>query len=260
MIRSTLVAVSLAFAALSVQAQAPQPEAASAGDPPAALTAALDKLLPDQKPTSITETPVPGLYEVVVGSQLFYFSEDGRYLINGSLIDIETKQDVSATRRAEVRAKAFDALGEDQMIVFGPEDAKHTVTVFTDIDCGYCRQLHSEMKDYNDRGIRVRYVLFPRAGIPSPSYDKAVAVWCADDRQAALTEAKSGKDIPMKRCENPVQAHLALGAEMGVRGTPSMFYQDGNRIPGGYVPPEQLAQLLEQMKTISQVQGQVQAN
>ena len=120
---------------------------------------------------------------------------------------------------------------------------QHTVTVFTDIDCGYCRKMHSQMAAYNKEGIKIRYLMFPREGVNSDSFNKAVAVWCADDRQDAMTKAKRGEEIARKTCDNPVEAQFELGQKLGVRGTPSMILEDGEMIPG-YVPPTQLAQLL----------------
>jgi thiol:disulfide interchange protein DsbC len=118
------------------------------------------------------------------------------------------------------------------MVVFGPEDAKYTVDVFTDIDCPYCVRLHNQMAEYNRLGIRIRYLAFPRAGISSSSYDKWVSVWCSDDRQTAMGDAKNGKRIPAKKCDSPVKQQFALGRAVGVRGTPSLILENGHMIPG----------------------------
>ena len=130
------------------------------------------------------------------------------------------------------------------MVVFSPEKYDHTVTVFTDIDCGYCRKLHNEMNGYHDNGIRVRYMFFPRAGVGSDSYQKAVSVWCADDRNEAMTQAKQGRPLPEKQCENPVREELLLGRLLGVNGTPAIFLESGEMIPG-YVPPDKLKAILK---------------
>jgi thiol:disulfide interchange protein DsbC len=118
--------------------------------------------------------------------------------------------------------------------------------VFTDIDCGYCRKLHAQMEEYNANGIAINYMAFPRAGIGSRSYEKAVSVWCADDQQAAMTLAKAGSDPDPKQCDNPIAEQYQLGLSMGVSGTPNMMTQSGQLIPG-YVPPEQLRERLEKM-------------
>ena len=130
------------------------------------------------------------------------------------------------------------------MIVFGPDDAKYTITAFTDVDCGYCRKLHSEMDKYNANGIRIRYMAYPRAGLNSESYNKMVSVWCADDRKAAMNIAKTGASIPPKTCDNPIAEQYALGQAMRIQGTPALILDDGDVLPG-YVPADKLVKLLE---------------
>jgi thiol:disulfide interchange protein DsbC len=182
---------------------------------------------------------------VQLGSRLFYISNDGKYLMQGSLIDMETRVDLSEERRKQIRAEAIDELGVDNMIVFPAKATKHEVTVFTDIDCTYCRKLHREIEQYNARGITVRYVMYPRSGINTPSYDKAVAVWCEDNRQEAMTRAKAGETLTGSRdCKNPVKEHMKLGETMGLRGTPAIVLTDGEMLPG-YVPADKLAMALD---------------
>jgi thiol:disulfide interchange protein DsbC len=130
------------------------------------------------------------------------------------------------------------------MIIYSPKQVKHRVTVFTDIDCQYCRRLHQEMAELNGMGIEVRYLLFPRAGVGSKSYDKAVTVWCSANRQQALTDSKAGKNLPNKTCDNPVDKHMALVEKLGITGTPTMVLEDGSMIPG-YVPAARLLAALE---------------
>jgi thiol:disulfide interchange protein DsbC len=219
---------------------------AVAGDPGKPNLSQLQAVLEGSKLDSVTPTPLRGLYEVVMGSQVLYLSEDGRFAIQGDMVDLSTRSNLTEVRRGALRLKAVEAVGESNMVVFVPSGpVKHTVTVFTDIDCGYCRKLHSEMAAYNQNGIKVRYLMYPRAGIDSESYRKAVAVWCADNRQDALTRAKRGENIPLKTCENPVKEQYELGVALGVKGTPSLILEDGEIIPG-YVPPTQLAQILEE--------------
>ena len=206
------------------------------------------KLISGGQPDSIEPSVVDGLYEVMIGPQIYYVSKDGKYLLTGKLYDIENKADLTTPKLAKIKIKAIEDVGEDNMVIFAPEDYKHTVTVFTDIDCGYCRKLHSEMDKYNDLGIRVRYMLFPRAGVGSPSYDKAVSVWCADDQQEAMTLSKAGKNIEQKTCENPVMSHLELGRMVGVTGTPAVFFDDGELQPG-YLPAPQLLTKLKKKET-----------
>lgn len=189
---------------------------------------------------SIKPSALPGLYEVVVGAQVIYVSADGRYLVQGDLFDTKTSKSLTDPSRRSAVQEALAAMGEKNMIVFTPKKKEHTLTVFTDIDCGYCRKLHSEIGNYLDKGIEVHYMMFPRAGKDSDSYRKAVAVWCSDDRNAALTESKSGKPIPMKSCDNPIDKHMELATELGLKGTPLLVLEDGTIQPG-YVPADALA-------------------
>lgn len=214
-------------------------------DEMAQVRQSVGKLLEGQQPSSISLSPVPGLYEVLVGPKLYYVSADGKYLFSGKLYDIAKREDLTSPKEAKIKADMIEKIGEENMLVFAPEDYKYTITVFTDIDCGYCRKLHSEIKQYNDQGIRVRYLMFPRAGIGSPSYQKAVNVFCAEDRNSALTRAKAGEEIEQKQCDNPVAEEYKLGHMLGVTGTPAIFLQDGELVPG-YVPAERMAAMLEE--------------
>jgi thiol:disulfide interchange protein DsbC len=207
------------------------------------IRAAVNKLIPNGKVDSVEHSPVDGIYEVLLGTQLYYVSKDGRYLFNGKLYDIDKREDLTSPKTQKVKLDAINAVGEENMIIFAPENYQHTITVFTDIDCGYCRKLHNEIDQYNDLGIRVRYLSFPRAGVGSPSYKKAVSVWCSDNRQEAMTKAKSGAEIEAKECDNPVKAQMELGQAVGVTGTPALFLENGEMLPG-YVPAANLAALL----------------
>lgn len=211
----------------------------------AADEASIRQALGDVKPASVEPTPVAGLYEVVVGSNVVYMSADGRYMLQGELMDVQNRVSLTEPRRQQVTRTAIDSMGEDKMIVFKPEKVEHVVTVFTDIDCGYCRKLHNEMDQYLNEGIKVRYMMFPRAGVGSESYKKAVAVWCAEDRNGAMTDAKTGKAVEMKSCDNPIDQHMELVRQLGARGTPFIVLEDGSTQPG-YVPAKRLSQLLNQ--------------
>jgi len=209
----------------------------------AAVKQGLARLLPDVTPDSIEASAVPGLYEVLIGPRLYYMSEDGDYLLHGKLINTKTRENLTEAKETKAKKVVIDAVSEDSMIVYGADDAKHTITVFTDIDCGYCRKLHREMEDYTEAGIKVRYLFYPRAGVGSPSYQKAVSVWCADDSAKAMTAAKTGGNVEDKTCENPVQDHMELGELMGVNGTPALVLDSGQVLPG-YIPADRLAKYL----------------
>ncbi len=196
-------------------------------------------------PDAVNEAPVDGLYEVTYGPKLYYVSLDGRYLFTGELYDLKSRTNLTEQNRAGARLKALSAIDESSMIVYKAKgEEKHVVTVFTDIDCGYCRKLHSGMAKMNELGITVRYMAFPRAGINSPSYDKAVSVWCAKDRNKAMDVAKSGKNPEPATCDAPVKEHYAMGQMLGVTGTPALVLQDGTLMPG-YLPPQQLSMALD---------------
>lgn len=211
---------------------------------PAAIEERLSALVPDTSEVAIAETPLPGIMEVRVGSDIIYMSDDGRYLFQGRVIDLETQQDLTDAAMAGVRREQIDELERSEFVTFGDDDAEYDVLVFTDPDCGFCQRLHEKMDEYHEAGIRIHYLAFPRAGEGSQTYNKMVSVWCADDRQAAMDVAKSGGTPRAATCPNPVLEQYQLGQSLGVTGTPSMMTFDGDMIPG-YVPPDQLRQRLE---------------
>lgn len=194
---------------------------------------------------SIQPSEIKGLYKVLVPPRIFYVSADGQFAVDGSIIDLKAGINLTEQQKQKSTITAIESLGEDSMVVFAPEKTKHTVTVFTDIDCGYCRKLHSSISEYNKLGIKVRYLAYPRAGLGSSSYKKAVSVWCADDRKAAMTRAKNGEPLAEKNCDNPVESQYNLGRMLGLRGTPALVLENGQLIPG-YVPPARLNSILNQ--------------
>lgn len=198
------------------------------------------------QPDRVAEAPVDGLIELTYGAQIFYVSKDGRHLINGEVFDLRSRTNLTKARLAEARHAMMAKVDESDMIIFKAKgEEKHVISVFTDIDCVYCRKLHEGMKEMNDLGITVRYLAYPRAGISSPSYDKAVSVWCADNPNTAMDEAKSGASVAKKTCADaPVKEQFALGQAVGVSGTPALVLNDGTLLPG-YVPPKRLAAMLE---------------
>jgi len=211
------------------------------------IRAAMNRVLPEQQPDAIRPSPIGDLYEVSYGPRLYYVSADGKYLLNGDMFDLIKETNISEERRGAARLKVINALGEKAMIIYPAKGkVKHTVTVFTDIDCYYCRKLHEGMKEMNDLGITVRYLAYPRAGIPSVSYDKAVSVWCAADRNKALDMAKLEDKVTPESCKgNPVREERELGDLVGVTATPSLVLEDGTLVPG-YMPPQRLAKLLDE--------------
>ena len=192
----------------------------------------------------IHPSAIPGLYEVTHGTEVLYITGDRHYLISGDLYDIDRKVNLTDQRRAVARAVLLGKLSDDQAIIFGPPNPQYTITVFTDVDCQYCRKLHSQITEYNKLGIRVRYVFFPRSGPNTSSWHKAEAVWCSANRQDALTRAKLGQDIPVKQqCQTPVAKTYELGQELGMHGTPGIFTSRGDYIAGYMSPTEMLDKL-----------------
>lgn len=203
-------------------------------------------LVPEIETLAIAETPIPGMMEVQLNNEILYMSEDGRYLVQGRMIDLDTQTDLTDAAKSVVRREKLAGLDESQMVSFGPENAEYELMVFTDTDCGYCRRLHEQIDAYIDEGIRINYLAFPRAGAGSETFNTMVSVWCSDDQQGAMNIAKSGQQPPEAKCDSPVAAQYQLGKSLGVTGTPSMMTPNGDMIPG-YVPPKQLRQRLDSL-------------
>ncbi|WP_299591979.1 thioredoxin fold domain-containing protein [uncultured Microbulbifer sp.] len=197
----------------------------------------------------VRESSMPGLYEVDVnGGNVLFVSKDGGHFIAGDLFEVGPQKvvNVSEQRRGRHRAEVMDQQDKGEMIVFSPKGkAKAHIYVFTDVDCGYCRKLHDDVPELNRRGIEVRYLAFPRAGLNSVGYRKVATAWCADDPNKTLTDLKNRKNVPMEVCKNnPVAAQYKLGNEViDVRGTPTIVMEDGTVVPG-YLPPDTLVKAL----------------
>jgi thiol:disulfide interchange protein DsbC len=203
---------------------------------------------PDIQFTFLGESPMPGVYEVqVMNGPLLFVHEQGEYLFQGGLLQVKETGivDTMDARQAIARSEVFATRSTDDMIIFKPEgESKAIMNVFTDVDCGYCRKFHQEVSELNAMGIEVRYLAFPRAGIPSSSYNKIAKAWCAEDQQDALTKVKSGRSVDVEVCEdNPVAEQYAFGTQLGVTGTPAIILMDGTLIPG-YQPAKKFAEVL----------------
>jgi thiol:disulfide interchange protein DsbC len=230
-----------AVSAQTVVKPAAKPAATTTGD--AAIRAAIVKAMPNATIDSIKASVIPGYREVAIGSRIFYVSNDGRYLIQGSLFDLNTRASLTENSQAVLRKSILDSAGPDRRIIFSPADPKYRVTVFTDIDCGFCRKLHQQIADYNKLGISVEYLFYPRAGMKSESADKAISVWCSADRRKAMTDAKNDRPVPKKTCANPVAADYALGQKVGFDGTPAAYAANGVQVGGYLAPADMLAAL-----------------
>jgi thiol:disulfide interchange protein DsbC len=235
-------ATATASAATATPAAAAAP-AAAAGDPRSELA----RKVPGSKAEDFKPSAVPGVFELARGADIIYITADGKYVFAGDLYELSSDTNISERRRRDVRLALMTQVPDSQMVIFSPRDPKYTVTVFTDVDCGYCRKLHSEMSKYNDLGIRVRYLFYPRSGPNTESWDKAVNVWCSPNRNDALTRAKRGETIASAKCgETPVKHDYELGQEIGVRGTPAIVLANGDMLPG-YLPPAALVKRLQAM-------------
>lgn len=219
---------------------------ASTASAPAGLVEKLTELV-GSAPEQIVTSKANGLLEAKWGSNFAYITADGQYVIFGDMINVETQEEVTEGQRRGARLAALEKLGAENTIEYAGADTKHTVTVFTDVDCGYCRVMHRQMKDYNDRGITIRYVFFPRSGPRTESFAKAERIWCAKDRNAALTQAKnSGDFVGPSNCENPILKEWQLAQQFGLRGTPVIVMPNGDAVPG-YLPPDQLEAKLQSL-------------
>ena len=195
-------------------------------------------------PQDIYASDVEGWYTIQKGAVIAYISADGRYLLQGDMIDLVEQVNLSEKDRNKARARLMADVDESQVITFTPETVRHTVSVFTDIDCTFCRRLHNQIDEYMDEGIEVRYFLYPRNGPASPSWTMAEQVWCAADRNAALTSAKLDEDFEFDKCDSSIiNTHYAMGQDVGLRGTPAIVLEDGTLF-SGYLPPKQLSEAI----------------
>lgn len=243
-----------AFAMTACAADSAGPAQSAAPVDPAAeqvVRAALQKLAPGVQFDSIAPSPLPGLYQVIASGQMVYVSADGKYMLHGDLVDVGAKRNLSERAWAGFRKAELAKVPASQRIVFAPPHPKYTITVFSDVNCGYCRMFHSHIEQFNAEGIAVEYLAWPREGVtttagnPTDTYKEMVSVWCAADRKAAFTAAKQGKAPKPADCPNPVRSEFDLGVKLGVTGTPMILGPDG-MVLGGYVTPDKLLKLLQE--------------
>lgn len=221
-------------------AKADQPAAPAGGEK--AIRQRLQKDFPDFKDAKVEPSPIPGLFVISSGAVVGYISEDGKYLLDGSMVELDTKTNLTEGFRNDWRKTQIGELSEKDMLVFEPKKVEHTITVFTDPQCGYCKKFQSEMDGYLAEGIRVRYMFVPIFGDESKKLSENV--WCAADQKQAMSDVMAGKKIEAKTCANPLEKHMDLAASMGIRGTPGILAEDG-RLLRGYMPPQALKAELE---------------
>lgn len=239
------------FSSASVKVSSPEPTVSEPQSPavPPAITRTLRRIFKKvpMEQISISPSAIAGLYEVIVQTEIFYISADGKHLMMGEIRNSLTGSNLTKEKRTGLRIKAIDGLGEDEMVVFTPTgEIKHTINVFTDVDCPYCSQFHQEVLDkFGNKGVKVRYLAFPRAGVGSKTYNTMVSVWCAEDQQQAMTDAKAGKAVKKAACNHSIDEQYQLGQRVGITGTPALVLSNGELIPG-YVPAERLVPFLDQ--------------
>ena len=241
-------AVMTALLAGPVMAETAAETAAPAATPAAVPPDLADKLKPSfggKGPDALKPTPVPGLFEASFGGEILYVSSDGRYVFVGDLFDSQTRSSLTEEARSAGRKTLMASIDPAKTIEFKAKgDEKHVIYAFTDVDCPFCVKLHKEVPAMNDKGITVRYLAYPRAGVDSPSYKKMVNAWCADNKQEALTKLKNGETLPDKECTNPVADDYELGQKLGVDGTPAILTNDGIMI-SGFRPADQMLKILD---------------
>lgn len=221
---------------------AQQPPSKAAADPREELAR---KIPGGARLDELRATPIPGIWEFTRDGDIAYVSADGRYAISGDLVELGSDVNLTEQHRRELRERELAAVPESEMLIFSPKDPKYTVSVFTDVDCPYCRKLHAQIGEYNRLGIRVRYLLYPRNGPNTPSWTKAEQVWCSSNRNDSLTRAKLGQDLKNKACtDTPLPRFWALGQKFNIQGTPAIVLADGEMLPG-YLPPDVLLKHLQ---------------
>lgn len=193
------------------------------------VRAAIHSLLPLAVIDTVVKSNLPGFYEVIISGQIVYVTADGKYLLQGNLYNVPAKKDLTSARIAAIREQAIKQLPASRQIMFTAKNPKHTVTVFTDLDCPYCRAFNKNVAAFNNAGISVNYVMFP-LDIHPGAEKAAVAIWCAADRKAALNEAMDGKDPGNATCNNPVAQTKALGVSLGITATPTVLAEDGTSV------------------------------
>ncbi len=187
---------------------------------------------------------IDGLFEVQVGGQIIYLTTDGEKVISGDIYDLKNKKSITEIASNKLRKAALATVADADKIIYKAKNEKYKVTIFTDVSCPYCTKIHHAVPKFNDLGITVEYLAFPRAGIGSRTAKQMQNVWCAENRTVALDKAKLNDDFPSKSCEgNQVAQHYKLGEEIGIQATPTVVLSDGEVLPG-YIKPNELIKYL----------------
>ncbi len=211
------------------------------------IEAHFKSFFPEINIDSIKPSPVANLYAVQANEGILYVTGDAKFALNGHLLDLgENGQDLTEIALQNIRLDIIKDI-EDSLVIFGAKESKHEVVVFTDVDCGYCRKFHASVPELNEKGIRIKYAGFPRAGFGSPSFQTLVSIWCAEDPKSAMTAAKTGQALEAKNCQHPLNEHMKAVMKLGLRGTPALIFADGSMVPG-YLTVEQMLQAVQKIE------------
>lgn len=210
------------------------------------LRGLVEASLPGVEITSVADTPIDGMYELIVDGGIYYVDRSAQFLVEGSLIELASRENLTEARLGTLHMSLLQDMGEDNMLVYEPDEPTgRSITVFTDISCGFCRRLHADIDQLLDEGVAVRYLLFPRAGLGSSGHQALEDVWCNENPQEAMTVAKAGGRVATSNCTNPIESHVALATQVGLRGTPLIYTDSGERIPG-YREPAELVSIVKE--------------
>lgn len=215
--------------------------AISADDQYKNLRGMISKNFPGVEISGFKPSGIPDILEFNLGAQVLYVSEDGRFLFQGDVYDLVKQINITDQSEQISRVSTLAKLGDENMLSYTPENQKRFITVFTDIDCPYCRRLHEEIDQYMEKGIGVRYLFLPFKG--KKSFDKSVSVWCSKDPQKSMTNAKEGRRVRNATCDHPIEKHMAIGRDFGIRGTPAIVLDNGEMIPG-YRPVKDIEKMM----------------
>ena len=213
----------------------------------------LKPFFPEIQAENISPSQLDGYYEVILTDpfiDVIYISTDGKYVIQGAVTDLELMTNISSNRISEIKLDILESISDNDKIIFRAKEEKYVINVFTDVDCPYCAKLHANMKQMNDLGITVKYLASPLEQLHPNAQSAMEKIWCAEDKAIAIHNYKSKRQLPdSQECINPVAEQLAISKQLGVNGTPSIFFENGTNLPG-YLPPNDLLNRI--LQTIAQ--------
>lgn len=204
---------------------------------PAEIEKLVERLFSRNAPDEVRASTIPGIYEVRINGKVLFIDGDRKFLVDGMLFDLESGQDLSAASLMRLRRETLEKITPHSWVQFTPEKTRYVLYVFTDVDCHFCRKFHSHIDELLELGIEVRYLFAPFRGENARA--RAIGVWCASNPRTMMTQAKQGKDVPLRQCANPVEKHLAIVRKLGIEGTPHIILSNGHAIPG-YLEPHEL--------------------